>query len=184
MSAQDQNEPSKRAAELLSAGLVVIDLETSAEPDDPNAWIIEIGLVDAQGETLLDTKLKPGVPVKPVVERVTGLEERELKDAPGFTQVYGRLKDLLRGKPLGAYGAENDRTALERAVQRFQQPPLEVGQWVDLAELYMRYCGGESFYSLEDACRNEGIPVEGAHQAVDDARMALKLVQKMAEDAY
>ncbi len=184
MPEQEQGKAIQRAADLLTAGLVVIDLETSAEPEDPNAWIIEIGLVDAQGETLLDTKLKPGVRVKPVVERITGLEERELEKAPGFEQVYPRLKELLQGKPLGAYGAENDQAALERAVQRFQQPPLAVGEWVDLAELYMKYRGGESFYSLEDACRHEGIPVEGAHQAVDDARMTLALVKKMAKDGY
>ncbi len=180
MTEQEQRKAAMRAADLLSAELVVIDLETSAEPEDPNAWIIEIGLVDAQGETLLNTRLKPGSQIKPAVERITGLEERDLRDAPGFTQVYPQLKEHVRGKPLGAYGAEKDRETLERALQRFQRPPLGIEEWVDIAELYMRYRGGESFYSLEEACRHEGIPVEGAHHAAKDARMALELVMKMA----
>ncbi len=181
MSKDERTQQVKRAADLLSAGLVVIDLETSAEPDDPTAWIIAVGLVDAGGKTLLDEKVRPGAPVKAVVERVTGLSDSDLKNAPGFAQIYPRLREQLKGKPLGAYGAENDRAALERALKRFRLPPLEVVEWVDLAELYMRYRGGESFYSLQDACRREGVPLKGAHHAVEDARMALELVAKIAK---
>ncbi len=174
------NEQPKKAAKFLADGLVVIDLETSAEPEDPNAWIIEIGLVDNQGQALLDTKVRPGVEVTPAVERITGLEESDLKSAPDFRQVYRRLKEQVRGKPLGAYGSEKDREALRRALERFHLPPLEVGEWVDIAEMYMRYRGEESFFSLEEACHHEGIPVNGAHHALNDARMTLALVKKIS----
>jgi DNA polymerase III epsilon subunit-like protein len=160
-------EMSRRAAGWLEAGFVVLDFEATGETDQPDVSIVAVGLIDQRGRVLLDTCVQPERSIDPDATAVHGLDNR--------------LAEYLNGKRVAAYSAESEQDVLKAVHERFQLEPIEPEEWYDAAKLYAAFRGSDRFFTLSEACRQMGIPVEHAHQAIDDCRLTLALIHKVAE---
>jgi DNA polymerase III subunit epsilon len=92
----------------LTKPLVVLDLETTGIWIEKDR-IIEIGMVklspDGQQE-IYNTKVNPGMPIPAFVTQLTGISDADVKAAPAFGAIAGRVKSFMEGADLGGFNVE------------------------------------------------------------------------------
>lgn len=176
------------AYELLQADFVILDSETTGIGFQDE--FVQIGVIDGQGNILLETLVRPTRPIDPGAARVHGLSAVHLIGAPGFPAVYSHVAAALAGKRVVAYKVDFDRRILRQACALYRPPPVEVAAWECAMKRYAEFFGAWNgaqrdfrWHKLEAACAVEGVNVYdlNAHSAADDCRMTLRLIQKMAE---
>lgn len=171
------------ARELLKNGAVFLDFETT---DIKDAEIVQVGVLDAQGETLLQTLVKPAKPIHPKAMQVHGITPQMVAEAPPFESIYVTLSSALAGRPVVAYNMPFDRGVLMGVCERRRLPVPKVRTWTCAMRAYATYYGrigkkGFQWQSLTMACNQQKITVANAHDAIGDCLMTLELVRKMAE---
>lgn len=152
-----------RARRLLRAGAVVIDVEAT----DFTGQIIEVAVVDARTETiLLDSLVRPSVPITPEAAAVHGITDAECGTAPTWDELWPHLREVLAGRPVCAYKAEFDRGRLEADCDRagLAMPHL---RWSCVMRLNARYHGGQ------------WRKLNGGHRAAGDALAAARLLHQI-----
>lgn len=174
-------------SEAIRAGqYVVLDTETTGL--GPNAEIVSIAIVDAQGTPLLDTLVKPVDPIPASATAIHGITDEMVKDAPSWADVAPRVLDLIFNRPLFIYNAEFDMGMLEHSSRRWnlhipwwssarvfcamQAYAAEYGEWSDYFDDYR-------WVKLGHACAQHHIPTDAAHGALGDAQMTAALIRKV-----
>ena len=84
---------------------VILDTETTGLYD---AEIVEIAIIERTEETLLDTLIKPSIPIPAEVTEIHGITDEMVADAPTFPQVYPRIDAALKKKRVIIYNASFD----------------------------------------------------------------------------
>ena len=84
---------------------VILDTETTGSYD---AEIVEIAIIERTEETLLDTLIKPSIPIPAEVTEIHGITDEMVADAPTFPQVYPRIDAALKKKRVIIYNASFD----------------------------------------------------------------------------
>ena len=163
---------------------LIIDTETTGLTDDDE--VIQLAIVDLEGRVLLDTLLKPTVAIAPEACAVHGITNQHLINAPTISDLYDKIASLIRNQCLIAYNADFDRRLLRQTCKRYGLSKFEVEGWDCVMEKYTwfwgkRYNDGDyKRQSLIAACTQQGIIVDGAHEAVKDCLLTLKLIKVMA----
>jgi len=189
---QDRHAAAQWARELLSTGgFVIFDTETTGFEDHDE--IIQIGIIDQGGNTVLDRLIKPGQPI--LNSRYHGITDEMVKDAPAFPAVYKQIKAAFDGKTVLAYNWDYDARMLAQVCRKHDLAPVlgvpDVsgncvmewyaqfnGEWND-------YYGNYRWKKLREALAAFGLKHEdfGAkeHDATTDAKATLAVIRKMAE---
>lgn len=190
--AKVKGEAADWARQLLASGnFVIFDTETAGFDDHDE--IIQIGVIDQDGNTVLDQLIKPGQSI--LNSQYHGITDELVKDAPAFPAVYEQIRAALEGKKVLAYNWEYDAQRLARDCQRHALEPLlgvpDVsgncvmewyaqfnGEWND-------YHGNYRWKKLREALAAFGLKHEDfgtkEHDAATDARATLAVIRKMAE---
>ncbi len=178
-----------RAARLahswLSQNPVFLDTETTGL--DAGAQALEIGLVNARGDLIYETRLKPTVSIDPAAAAVHGISEAMLADAPAWPDIAQQLQHHIDQRPLVIFNADFDMRILKQTAEAHNDPV----SWLDTLTVYcaMRlaagYYGPTNRYgtiSLASAASQAGLNWSGrAHSAVADAVMTAGVVRDIAE---
>jgi DNA polymerase-3 subunit epsilon len=182
----DRNTARQWARDLLAQpNFYVLDTETTGTSKKDE--VVQIGIVDKHGNVVMDTLVKPTIPVPAGATRVHGISNAMLKSAPNFTDLYVKLSVTLAGTPLIAYNMSFDWRLLSQSVARFNLPMLRTGARHCAMKTYAQFRGVKSkrgsyrWHKLTAAAQYENIPVKDAHNALGDVRMTLALIEKMAE---
>jgi DNA polymerase III epsilon subunit-like protein len=156
---------------------LILDTETTGlEAHDE---IIQLAIVDMQGNVLLQTLVRPTVPVGTEARAIHGLTDEVLAQAPSFAQLHDTLAVLLENCSVLAYHADFDRRLLAQTCAKYGLPPLAVAAWDCVMERYAHFWGERSAprqhkpQSLSHACAQQGIHVHGQHEAVTDCLLTL-----------
>lgn len=171
-----------------SGDYLILDTETTGLGSD--AEICQIAIIDAQGNTLLDTLVKPMKPIPAEATRIHGITNEMVEDAPFFN--YEQIKAILYDRNVIVYNMDYDMRMLyqsEEAVGSFQVTDWDVvaSNWYcamqAFAEIYgdwnPRY-GSYKWKSLDVACTFYGIQNTGAHSALADCQATLAICKAMA----
>lgn len=164
---------------------VIVDLETTGGHLD-NDRITEIALLRfADGKfTQHQWLVNPQMPIQPFVQKLTGISDSMVADAPDFSTLSGELLPLLRGSILLAHNSKFDYGFLCRAFARANIPFAAFSLCtVQLSrKLYPQY----PRHNLDCIIERCGIPVESRHRAMSDvAAVALFLEQALQQhDAH
>lgn len=159
---------------------LVIDTETTGLTKHPNAkdemqpQVIEFGAALVKDGLIMeevDLLVNPGVPLPPVITKITGLTDEDLTDQPPFRNIIDTIRPLFeKADTLIAHNLPFDKTLvrmeLERAgIEDWPWPEYEVctvqehaEQWgyrPKLTQLYEYYMGK---------------PLEQTHRALDDVK--------------
>ncbi|NPA93265.1 MAG: 3'-5' exonuclease [Chloroflexi bacterium] len=177
----------RKAKAWLDRQPVYLDTETTGL--GPEAEVIEIAIVDADGRPLLDTLIRPQGEVPEDASRVHGLTTAMLQGAPTWPQVWPQIQAALAGRLVLMYNASYDLRVMEQTAARygmtFDIPGAEFG---DLLELYSEYKGvrGQEGdlrrWRLEQAGRELQIPIPNSHRALDDTLLAREVHRKIANE--
>lgn len=167
---------------------VVLDTETTGIHVGE---IVQIGVVDAAGEVLLDTLVKPTGRIPYETTRIHGITDSMVSDAPGWADITGQVESILRGRHVVVYNAIFDRKMMHQSAQCCGLPKTDWKTfstwWCAMEAFAQEYAGGGYGYrsryarnqKLTMAARHYGIPVRNAHSALGDALMTLAVVRAM-----
>lgn len=155
----------------------VLDTETTGVGKQDE--IIQIGIVDKAGHTVMNTLIKPTVPIHPDASAVNGITQDRVADAPTFADVYVELCKILAATPLVAYNMPFDWRMMQQTARAYKLPTPRTGQRHCAMREYAAY-RGTRWQKLTNAAAHEQIEVADAHTALGDVMMTLALIQKMA----
>lgn len=179
---------SERVNNILKKNPVFLDTETTGLGS--RAQIVEIAVLDMNGNALLDTLVRATCPIEVDAARVHGILPDHLVDAPTFDHVVNRLQEIINGRTCVIYNAGFDtrlliQSALANGVQRvwenvkFECAMLLYAEfWGDVHPYY----GDYQWQSLGSAASQQGIELPtDLHRARADAELTRRLMLKMSE---
>ena len=165
-------------------GFAVLDFETNGLA--PGERAIEVGLVVWNGGREADayeTRLDPGTPLSPFVQRLTGIRPEELSGKPAFGAVWPEVARRLEGRVLVAHNLPFDRRILRREVSLLGRD-LHVGRTgLCTVRLSRRLFPAEESHALDAAAGRFGLEFSARHRALDDARVTARLLQRLLDEA-
>lgn len=183
--APHRREAAAWAASVLQADCLILDTETTGVMRDDE--VVSVGLIDAQGRTVLDTLVKPSRPIPWQATRIHGIHNADVENAPTFADIHETLTKLVAGRQLVVYNLSFDLRILDYCCRSRRVPMLEPAGTHCAMKWYARYYGQTNGYSrgyrwhkLTAACQHFGIDVVAAHSAVGDCLLTLQLLRHMA----
>ncbi len=182
-----RSEAIQIAREKIARRPLYLDTETTG--NGPGDEIIQVAVVDEDGQVLLDSLVKPSVKITPEAQWVHGISDADLTNAPRWFHVWPQLEPLLAGRTVGIYNADFDLRMIQQTNARYhiRWDPESVSFFC-IMKLYAQFhgernpkTGGYRYQSLEMAGRQCRIPQPGPlHQACQDTRLARAVLHYMA----
>lgn len=183
--AEHRRDAAQWAADLFRREAVIFDSETTGLGSDDE--FVQLGVIDLQGNTLLDALVRPSRPIPPDATAIHRLTDADVAGAPAFPALYDALRDALGGRTVIVYNADYDRRILWQTCRLYDLPMIEPARWYCAMKVYARYHGAWNnrsgdyrWHKLASACQVEGVPIHAAHSAIGDCHLALALLRKMA----
>jgi DNA polymerase-3 subunit epsilon/ATP-dependent DNA helicase DinG len=154
---------------------VALDLETTGL-DPQSDRVIEVGAVriGAEGEDAeFSSLVNPGRGLSPFIERLTGITSSEVATAPPLEAIAGDLVRFLEGAVLVGHNIEFDLDFLRSAGL------IDGGEAIDTAVFARLLLPELKSYGLADVADALGLPGEGHHRALADARLAARVFVRL-----
>lgn len=175
------------ARELIALNPVFLDTETTGT--GPNDLIIEMGIVDVDGNTLYEGLINPGMPIPPESSAVNEITDAMVADQPTWGQVWQDVEAVLRNRAIGIYNADFDMRLMRQSCAAAGMPwTLQNNQAFCVMKLFAAWYGEQNaryngFRSQKLAFAGSfcGIDLPNSHHAVDDARLTAALLKYLAE---
>lgn len=165
---------------------VFLDTETTGT--NRFSEIIEICLVDEQGQTLFDSLVNPTTEIEPMASAVHGLTRRDVKDAPRYPEISSEILSYLCNRIVIAYNASFDLRLLKQTADCYELafPAFHTGclmyAYAKYREVYVVQLNGQrrcKTHRLEEAIAYEGLNIPPSHRAERDAQCVHQLFQRM-----
>jgi DNA polymerase-3 subunit epsilon len=152
--------------------------------------IVEIAVIDADGEILVDSLVKAVGRISPDATRIHGISEAMVLDAPRWTDVWSMVEAVIENRVVGIYNAEFDLRLIKQTHQRnwmrWNNP--EGTQFFCIMKLYAQFYGERHprygsyrWHSLDAAGRKSGLSLSNTHRAKDDTLLTRALLHYIAE---
>ncbi|RPD90486.1 hypothetical protein EGK75_01260 [Neisseria weixii] len=179
--------PIAKQLALLAENGVFLDTETTGL--DENAEIIEIAVIDMQGNTLLNTTVKPKTAYdnNDPAYLVHGIPYAELQNSPTWPQVQEMLLDVIKGRPILIYNAPFDVRMMNQTAYLNGYYEVEYNT-VCLMKLFSEWhtasTGQErKRHRLSYAAEHCGVTVNNAHRALADCLTTLGVFKYMLKNS-
>ena len=143
---------------------VSLDLETTGL-DAERDTILEIGAVRFRGDEVLDTFetfVNPGRPIPDHIQRLTGIQPRQVERAPSFPSISADLAEFLGRHPVVGHNVQFDLRFLSTHGLSLSSPAYDT---MDLATVFLPR---SRRYSLKHLADHFGVELRN-HRALDDA---------------
>ena len=174
-----------RARRILQCDPLFFDTETTGL--DGSAEIVEIGVVDADGQTVLESLVRPLRRIPSGATAVHGITDDMVVDAPTWPQIWPQVQRLFADRSVGIFNAEFDLRMMRQSHEHHGLTWEAMGgSAFCVMKMYAEYYGelqGQGDFkwqSLQKAGRQCGIPLPNSHRAADDARLACAVFRHMA----
>ncbi len=165
----------------LDSTYVVFDIETTGL-SSVNNRIIEIGAVKVRGGQILErfsTFVNPRVPIPFESEKLTGIRDDMVLDAPGIEEVLPRFLDFSRDCVLVAHNAAFDMGFIrENAIAQGLSTDFT---YLDTMVLSRVLLPNQNKHTLDALCKTFNVVLENHHRAVDDAEATVHIFLKFME---
>jgi len=165
-------------------------LDTETTGIEKTSEIVEVSVVDDQGQIVFESLVKPSRPIPRDVIRIHGITDEDVKNAPNWMVVWPKVESVLTGRTVGIYNAEFDLRLIQQTHARYRMPLTSLSfSYFCIMKLYAQYYGewnrargNYRYHSLEDAGRHLRISLQNTHRALDDSLLARAILHRMAED--
>lgn len=170
--------PSQWAAGVLRDGAIIIDTETTGLDDA--AQIVEVAVMDTNGNVILSTLVKPTCIIPVHVSNIHGITDHAVRFAPTIRHVIGLLREIANNRRVIIYNSPFDLRMLRQSATAIG---LTTGSEIlDHAECAMRkYAEHKGEWDSRNGRWKWHKLVGGDHTALGDCRATLELLKAMAE---
>ena len=148
---------------------VVFDIETTGL-SSLTCRIIEIGAVrvtDGEISGRFSTFVNPGIPIPFHIEKLTGISDAMVEDAPPITEALPAFLEFCGEDALVAHNADFDTGFIRRACEE-QGIPFAY-TYVDTLEMAHLLIPQLGRFTLDKVAKAVQVPLDNHHRAVDDA---------------
>ncbi len=163
----------------------VIYLDTETTGFGPRAEIVDIAVVSAAGEVVLESLVQPTRRIPADATAIHGITNADVKDAPAWCDLYEDLLRVLAGRRVIVYNVIFDRQMVNQACDRYALA-APAADWECAMRKYAGFYGnwdsGKRWYrfqKLERAVLAFGAE-PGGHRAAADAIACRAVVLGMA----
>ena len=160
---------------------VVFDIETTGF-SPVNNRIIEIGAVKVKGTQIIDrysTFVNPDVPIPFEIEKLTGINDAMVMDAPMIEEVLPQFIEFCEGCVLVAHNASFDMSFIieNSARQGFDTDYT----YLDTMIISRVLLPSQNKHTLDALCKVFNVSLENHHRAVDDAEATAHIFLKFLD---
>jgi inhibitor of KinA sporulation pathway (predicted exonuclease) len=149
----------------------ILDTETTGlrETDE----VIEIGIIDMDGNTVFHSYIKPlrrkSIPA--AAAKIHGITMAKLKGAPTMIDIHPQIRNLLKGRIVIAYNASFDKRLLKQTFDKYDLSSLTKVVWQDAMVPYSNFVGSSKWVKLPGA----------THGTLDDCQAVLTIIKEMTQ---
>lgn len=169
---------------------LILDTETTGLNDYGNDEIVEIAIIDQDENILLNTLIKPKKTIPKDVISIHGINNKMVKNAPTFKDIYPQLREILSNKNVFIYNKSFDNDMIKTCLSLDNLQPIKYnsrcvmlafakkyGEWSD-------YFGGYKWQKLTTAYlhyypEDNFNLFKSSHRALTDCLMTSKVIRKM-----
>ena len=169
----------------LEEDFVVFDIETTGF-SPVNNRIIEIGAVKVCSGEVVDrfsTFINPQVPIPFEIEKLTGIRDDMVMEAPLIEEVLPKFLEFCEGCVLVAHNANFDMSFIMENSRRLGLPTEYT--YVDTVGIARVLLPNQAKHTLDAVAKTLDISLENHHRAVDDAECTawifVKFIKMLAE---
>lgn len=159
----------------------ILDIETTGGKFNEEG-ITEIAIYKFDGHQVVDTFISlvnPERPIQDFVVKLTGINNKMLKNAPKFYEVAKRIVEITENCTLVAHNTSFDYRILRTEFNRLGY--TFVSNTLCTVDLSKKLIPDLPSYSLGKLCRSLGIPVTERHRANGDALATVQLFKLLLE---
>lgn len=143
------------------------------------AEIVEVTIIDIEGNPLINTLVKPKIPIPIEAINIHGITNEMVENAPTFPDIYADLSTICKENKLLIYNADFDVSILHYCCEIYSLPILKYNLIQCLMEWYAQWFGDWNSYYKSYKWQ----PLCGGHRALSDCQAALALLKEMAQDS-
>lgn len=174
---------------LADPGAVILDTETTGLDD--TAEIVEIAIINTQGQALFNRLVRPHGPMG--ATHIHGITADDVATAPSWAGIDALVFDILqKASRVIVYNVEYDRRLIYQTQEKYGiptplahwatgaplPPDLPKVNWDCAMEEYARWVGDWSSYHGSYKWQR----LDGDHRALGDARACLEYIKRMAKE--
>ncbi len=162
----------------LDADFVVFDIETTGF-SPVNNKIIEIGAVKVSGGRIVDRYsafVNPDVPIPFEIEKLTGINDEMVLDAPAIDGVLPQFLAFCKGCVLVAHNASFDMSFIIENARKLGFSTEFT--YVDTLAIARVLLPNQAKHTLDAVAKTLNISLENHHRAVDDAEATAHIFVK------
>lgn len=159
----------------------ILDIETTGGKFNQEG-ITEIAIYKFDGQNIVDqfiSLVNPEKPIQDFVVKLTGINNKMLRNAPKFYEVAKRVVEITKDCIIVAHNAQFDsrilKTEFDRLGFTFERDSLCT------VELSRKLIPDQPSYSLGKLCRSLAIPMSERHRAAGDAKATVQLFKLLLE---
>lgn len=168
--------------------VVIVDLETTGfEPQADSiisigGWRISGAQWDKDPMCCFYEEINPGIRIPPHIERLTGITNEQVKDAPSLQEVLIRFLSFVDNRLIIAHGIGHDKAFLRTALWRCQKRTWNY-RMLDTMLLAKWLLPETRPFDLDTVLQYCDIPIEDRHHALHDAKATGELWIRFIEQA-
>ncbi len=149
--------------------------------------IIEISIIDDEGQLLFGSLVKPSQPIPFDSTRIHGITNEDVQGARSWPAVWPEVRAALFGRLVVIYNEEFDLRMMQQSHARYRLPWRDKFTTFDLLKLYAEFYGewdprrrSYRYHSLAAAGRHCQISLPNAHRSTADTLLTRALLHHIA----
>jgi DNA polymerase III subunit epsilon len=159
----------------LAADPLFLDTETTGLDD--KAEVVELAIINARGEVLADTLIKPVNPIPQEATDLHGITNEMVENSPCWQEVHHEIASLLTSRLVLAYNAPFDARMLDQTCRLYRLPELSV-DWQCVMRMYKDHTRNYKYVKLSRAAAECQVNIPGEiHRALVDTLLCLSVVR-------
>lgn len=176
---QDQFYAVRQARAWLKEKPLFLDTETTGF--SVHDVVINLALINSNGQALIDTLIRPTVPISDKAAAIHGIKNSDIQaSTPSFNEILPKLTRLTKDRLILIYNADFDLRLLRQSAEKYGGKTLPYIYNVACAmRLYAQFYGEKQ--TQQNAARQLSLELPAnLHRAAADAKLCREIVMAMA----